>query len=130
MKNRILVTGGAGYIGSHVVKALGEKGHEIIVYDNLSTGHRDLVLYGELVVGDLADKKLLDTVIGDFKPHAVMHFAASIQVFESVQDPLKYYKNNIVNTINLIELLLKNGISCFVFSSTAAVYGIPQKTNP
>ena len=130
MKNRILVTGGAGYIGSHVVKALGEKGHEIIVYDNLSTGHRDLVLYGELVVGDLADKKLLDTVIGDFKPHAVMHFAASIQVFESVQDPLKYYKNNIVNTINLIELLLKNGISCFVFSSTAAVYGIPPKNKP
>ena len=130
MKNRILVTGGAGYIGSHVVKALGEKGHEIIVYDNLSTGHRDLVLYGELVVGDLADKKLLGTVIGDFKPHAVMHFAASIQVFESVQDPLKYYKNNTVNTINLIELLLKNSITCFVFSSTAAVYGIPPKNEP
>ncbi len=125
-----MVTGGAGYIGSHVVKALGEQGHEVLVYDNLSTGHRDLVLHGELVVGDLADKKLLDTVIGDFKPHAVMHFAASIQVFESVQDPLKYYKNNTVNTINLIELLVKHRIDSFIFSSTAAVYGIPESSGP
>ncbi len=130
MNRKILVTGGAGYIGSHVVKALGEKGHEIVVYDDLSTGHRELVLYGELVVGDLADKELLATVIGDFKPHAVMHFAASIQVFESVQDPVKYYKNNTINTINLIDLLLINNIPCFVFSSTAAVYGTPSKNKP
>ena len=113
MKNRILITGGAGYIGSHVVKALGEKGHEIVVYDNLSTGHRDLVLFGDLVVGDLADRKFLDTVLGDFKPDAVMHFAASIQVFESVNDPLKYYRNNTANSIDLIELIRKNGIECF-----------------
>jgi UDP-glucose 4-epimerase len=130
MKKKILVTGGAGYIGSHVVKALGERGHELLVFDNLSTGHRELVLYGELVVGDLVDKELLATVIGDFKPYAVMHFAASIQVFESVQDPMKYYRNNTVNTINLIDILVKNGVENFVFSSTAAVYGVPAKNRP
>jgi UDP-glucose 4-epimerase len=124
MKKKILVTGGAGYIGSHVVKALGERGHELLVFDNLSTGHR------ELVVGDLVDKELLATVIGDFKPYAVMHFAASIQVFESVQDPMKYYRNNTVNTINLIDILVKNGVENFVFSSTAAVYGVPAKNRP
>jgi UDP-glucose 4-epimerase len=130
MKKKILVTGGAGYIGSHVVKALGERGHELLVFDNLSTGHRELVLYGELVVGDLVDKELLATVIGDFKPYAVMHFAASIQVFESVQDPMKYYRNNTVNTINLIDILVKNGVENIVFSSTAAVYGVPAKNRP
>ena len=130
MRKKILVTGGAGYIGSHVVKALGEKGYDLLVYDNLSTGHRDLVLYGELVVGDLADLDLLERVLSDFKPHAVMHFAASIQVFESVQHPMKYYKNNAVNTINLIELLIRNGVSSFVFSSTAAVYGLPETSRP
>ena len=130
MKSRILVTGGAGYIGSHVVKALGEKGHDILVYDNLSTGRRDLVLYGELVVGDLSDGELLNRVVADFEPNAVMHFAASIQVEESVQDPLKYYKNNTVNTIGLIEVLIRNGVTCFVFSSTAAVYGTPKNRNP
>ncbi|MBA7537779.1 UDP-glucose 4-epimerase [subsurface metagenome] len=87
MLKRILVTGGAGYIGSHIVKALGEKGYDILVYDNLSTGHKDLLLYGKLVVGDLSDLHHLDQVIKGFQPDAVMHFAASIHVNESVKKP-------------------------------------------
>ncbi len=124
---RILVTGGAGYIGSHVVKALGQRKHEILVYDNLSTGHEWAVLYGRLVKGDLSDKFFLDKVIKEFKPDAIMHFAAFIQVEESVREPLKYYRNNTVNTLNLLEAMKKNGVKNFIFSSTAAVYGIPEK---
>jgi len=123
---RVLVTGGAGYIGSHVVKALGENGYEVAVYDNLSTGNRWAVLFGELFEGDLADKELLKTVIKSFKPDAVMHFAAFIQVDESVREPLKYYRNNTINTINLLETLVEEGINKFIFSSTAATYGIPE----
>ncbi len=130
MTKRVLVTGGAGYIGSHVVKALGEKGYDILIYDNLSTGHSDLVLYGELVVADLADIDYLNEVIKSYKPHAVMHFAASIQVFESIKNPLKYYKNNTVNTLHLLDLLLRNGVKYFIFSSTAAVYGISEEGMP
>lgn len=125
---KILVTGGAGYIGSHVVKALGEKGHEILVYDNLSSGHEQAVLYGKLVRGDLSDKTFLNNIMENFSPDAVMHFAAFIQVEESVREPLKYYRNNTVNTLNLLEVLRKNSIDNFIFSSTAAVYGIPEKT--
>ncbi len=122
---KVMVTGGAGYIGSHLVKLLGEQGQKILVYDNLSTGHEWAVLYGDLVVGDLADKaKLTDTLIG-FAPDAVMHFAAHIQVEESVQKPLKYYRNNTVNTLNLIEAMKTSGVQKLIFSSTAAVYGIP-----
>ena len=124
---RILVTGGAGYIGSHVVKALGEGGYEILVFDNLSTGNDWAVLHGILVKGDLSDKPLLNEVIEDFTPDAVMHFAASIQVEESVREPLKYYRNNTVNTLNLLEVMKENGVKDFIFSSTAAVYGIPAK---
>jgi len=124
---RVLVTGGAGYIGSHVVKALGENGYEVAVYDNLSTGNRWAVLFGELFEGDLADKELLRTVIKSFKPDAVMHFAAFIQVDESVREPLKYYRNNTINTINLLETLVEEGINKFIFSSTAATYGIPER---
>ena len=124
---KILVTGGAGYIGSHVVKALGQRGYEILVYDNLFTGHEWAVLYGELVKGDLSDKVFLDKVIKEFKPDAIMHFAAFIQVEESVREPLKYYRNNTVNTLNLLEVVRENRIKNFIFSSTAAVYGIPEK---
>jgi UDP-glucose 4-epimerase len=124
---RILVTGGAGYIGSHVVKALGEEGYEILVLDNLSTGHDWAVLHGILVKGDLSDRTLVNEVIEDFSPDAVMHFAALIQVEESVREPLKYYRNNTVNTLNLLEVMKENGVKNFVFSSTAAVYGIPEK---
>lgn len=124
---KILVTGGAGYIGSHVVKCLGENGYDVLTYDNLSTGNRWAVLYGNLVVADLSDGAALRSVLRDFKPDAVMHFAASIVVPESVQNPLKYYKNNTVNTINLLDAMQEQNINKFIFSSTAAVYGIPEK---
>jgi UDP-glucose 4-epimerase len=123
----VLVTGGAGYIGSHVVKALGENGFTVLVYDNLSKGHRDAVLYGKLVVGDLADTKLLDHTIKEFRPDAVMHFAAFIEVGESVKEPLKYYQNNLSNTINLLKVMTENRAQHFIFSSSAAVYGSPEK---
>ena len=124
---KILVTGGAGYIGSHVVKLLGENGYEVLTYDNLSTGHRWAVLYGDLIKADLADKETLRKVFKEFKPDAVMHFAASIVVPESVKNPLKYYRNNVVNTINLLEAMEEFGVKNFIFSSSAAVYGIPEK---
>lgn len=127
MLKRIFVTGGAGYIGSHVVKALGEKDFTVLVFDNLSKGHRDAVLHGELVVGDLADTKLLDRTVKEFRPDAVMHFAAFIEVGESVSDPIKYYQNNLANTINLLQVLTKNKVNKFIFSSSAAVYGSPKK---
>ena len=126
MKRKILVTGGAGYIGSHVVKVLGEKGFEVLTYDNLCTGHREAVLYGKLVEGDLGDKEKLAKVFGEFKPDAVMHFAAFIVVPESVQKPLRYYRNNVVNTVNLLEVMMDFGVDKFIFSSSAAVYGIPE----
>ena len=122
---RILITGGAGYIGSHVVAARGEKGAVILVYDNLSTGHQDSLLYGKLVVGDLNYKLLLEKTIKTFKPDAVLHFAAFIQVGESVREPLKYYRNNSGNAINLLEAMTEHGVRNFIFSSTAAVYGNP-----
>lgn len=124
---KVLVTGGAGYIGSHVVKQLGEKGYEILVIDNLSTGHKEAVLYGELEVVDLEDKDKVQKLVKDFQPDAVMHFAASIEVEESVRKPLKYYKNNTANTINLLQILDEENINYFIFSSTAAVYGEPEK---
>lgn len=124
--SRIFITGGAGYIGSHVVKTLGEAGHELLVYDNLSTGHERAVLSGRLVKGDLADTPLLSDVLSAFRPDAVIHFAASIQVEESVREPLNYYRNNVVNTVNLLEAMIRHGIRNFIYSSTAAVYGIPE----
>jgi UDP-glucose 4-epimerase len=124
---KLFITGGAGYIGSHVLIALGKAGHELVVYDNLSTGHEWAVLYGRLVRGDLADKKLLQEILGDFEPDAVIHFAASIQVGESVLKPLVYYRNNVINTMNLLEAMQNCKINKFLYSSTAAVYGIPEK---
>jgi UDP-glucose 4-epimerase len=124
---KILVTGGAGYIGSHVVNALGENGHDVIVFDNLSTGHDWAVLYGKLEVGNLEDSSHLYDVINTFRPDAVMHFAASIQVDESVREPLKYYRNNVANTLNLLDAMDRNGIRNFIYSSSAAVYGTPDK---
>jgi UDP-glucose 4-epimerase len=126
LPSRIFVSGGAGYIGSHVVKALGEAGHEVLVYDNLSTGNDWAVLYGELVVGDLENLVLLEKTLADFRPDAVIHFAASIEVNESVRQPLKYYRNNTMNALGLLETVRKLGIARFIFSSTAAVYGVPE----
>lgn len=126
---KLLVTGGAGYIGSHVVKAIGEKGFDVLVYDNLSTGNRWAVLSGNLVEADLADTAILRSVMRSFRPDAVMHFAASIIVPESVTNPLKYYKNNTLNTINLLSSMRGEGVNRFIFSSTAAVYGIVDKVS-
>jgi UDP-glucose 4-epimerase len=124
---KIFITGGAGYIGSHVVKALGEAGHDLLVYDNLSTGHDRAVLFGRLVRGDLADKPFIAEALAAFRPEAVMHFAASIQVEESVSEPLAYYRNNVINTLNLLEAIRETGVKHFIYSSTAAVYGIPER---
>jgi UDP-glucose 4-epimerase len=122
----ILVTGGAGYIGSHVVKILGEAGERLVVLDNLSTGFRDAVLYGDFVEGDSGDIALLDKILKDYEVEAVMHFAAHTIVPESVENPLKYYGNNTCKTRTLLEACRKAGVSHFIFSSTAAVYGIPE----
>lgn len=123
---RILLTGGAGYIGSHVLKALGEKAYELLIYDNLSTGHEWAVLFGELIVGDLADKEALEKVFQEYEIDAVMHFAAHIVVPESLENPLKYYSNNVSGTLNLLNIMQAYGVKKFIFSSTAAVYGIPD----
>jgi UDP-glucose 4-epimerase len=124
-KQKILITGGAGYIGSHVVKALGEQGYDVLVFDNLSTGHADAVLHGKLIQADLSDTAMLAKALDEFKPAAVMHFAASIEVAESVREPLKYYRNNAANAVNLLDAMEKAGVRHFIFSSTAAVYGTP-----
>ncbi len=124
-KENILVTGGAGYIGSHIVRDLGKQGFTPIVYDNLCTGNRDAVLCGEFVEGDVNDTALLKQTIEKYDIHSVIHFAASIVVEESVSQPLKYYQNNSINTFRLIQTCVESGIRNFVFSSTAAVYGIP-----
>lgn len=124
---RVLVTGGAGYIGSHVVKLLGELGHEILTFDNLSTGNAWAVLSGELVKGDLADRTMVRDTLKHFVPDAVMHFAASIVVPESVSNPLKYYSNNTANTLGLIQEVVTARIPYVIFSSTAAVYGVPKQ---
>ncbi|MCD5411616.1 MAG: UDP-glucose 4-epimerase GalE [Thermodesulfovibrionales bacterium] len=122
---KVLVTGGAGYIGSHVVKLLGEKDYDVVVYDNLSTGTAKAVLYGQLVEGDILNLRDLKKAIDDFKPDAVMHFAAKIVVPESVKYPLLYYTNNVFGTLNVLEAMRCCGVNKFIFSSTAAVYGEP-----
>jgi UDP-glucose 4-epimerase len=124
----ILVVGGAGYIGSHMVDYLLRAGHRPIVLDNLSTGHRDAVLSAPFVMGDLLDESMLDNVFGECPFQAVMHFASLIQVNESVLDPLKYYLNNVAGTLNLLQAMLKWNVKKIIFSSTAAVYGEPQYT--
>jgi UDP-glucose 4-epimerase len=126
-KENILVTGGAGYIGSHIVRDLGQKGFNPIVYDNLSTGNRDNILYGDFILGDVGDNALLKEIIQKYSIKSVIHFAAFIVVSESVNQPFKYYENNSFNTFKLVKTCIETGIENFVFSSTAAVYGIPEK---
>ena len=125
---KVLVTGGAGYIGSHVVRQLAHAGHDIVVFDNLSTGYRWAVTAGELVVGDLADEAAINDVFSSYKFEAVLHFAANIVVPESVANPLKYYSNNTRNTLNLLKAVERHDVPYVVFSSTAAVYGMPEQT--
>ena len=124
----VLVTGGAGYIGSHTCKALAQQGHEVLVYDNLSTGFRELVRWGRLEHGDIRDSRRLRQVVRDFRPDGVIHFASSIAVGESVRDPGKYYDNNVVGSLRLLETLRDEGVERLVVSATAAVYGLPDVT--
>ena len=125
-KDSILVTGGAGYVGSHACKALAARGYRPITYDNLVYGHEAAVKWGPLVIGDIADRARLNAVITEYRPQAVMHFAAFTYVGESVADPGKYYRNNVVGTLSLLEAMRDHGIGELVFSSTAATYGTPQ----
>lgn len=120
---KVLVTGGAGYIGSHVVKELVRENHEVIVVDNLSTGNSQAVKSAKLIVEDLANTKAIEQILQEHRPQAVMHFAGSIIVPESVEKPLDYYQNNTLNSYNLIKLCLDYQVNNFIFSSTAAVYG-------
>jgi UDP-glucose 4-epimerase len=129
MNQKVLVTGGAGYIGSHVVRQLGEAGYDLVVYDNCSTGVPKSVLYGQLIIGDLADIDRLYQVFAKHQFSAVLHFAASLVVPESVAYPLDYYANNTRNTLNLLRCCSVMGVNQLIFSSTAAVYGEPQE-NP
>lgn len=128
-KPTILVTGGAGYIGSHAVQALQKSGYDVVILDNLVYGHRDIVenaLKVELVVGDTGDRALLDNLFSSRNIAAVMHFAAYAYVGESVTDPAKYYRNNVLGTLTLLEAMVAANVKKFVFSSTCATYGVPQ----
>jgi UDP-glucose 4-epimerase len=122
----ILVVGGAGYIGSHAVRSLQQAGHDVWTFDNLSQGHAEAVPGGRLIRGDLADRAALEAALRSHGIDAVMHFAASASVPESVTDPAKYYQNNLVGTLNLLDAMRAVGVMKIVFSSTAAVYGIPR----
>ncbi|MCP5413493.1 MAG: UDP-glucose 4-epimerase GalE [Chromatiaceae bacterium] len=124
--NSVLVTGGAGYIGSHTVRQLGEAGERVVTLDNLSKGFRESVLFGDFVEGDTADKALVSQLLHDHAVDTVIHFAAHTIVPESVSDPLMYYRNNTCATRNLLECCVEAGVKHFVFSSTAAVYGTPE----
>ncbi|MEX0923969.1 MAG: UDP-glucose 4-epimerase GalE [Rhodovibrionaceae bacterium] len=123
MAGNILVTGGAGYIGSHVCKALARSGFTPVVYDDLSGGYRSNVRWGPLVIGDLMDSTRLDAAFRSYRPSAVVHLAGFIAAGESVQDPAKYYGNNLVGTLALLEVMQARGVKALVFSSSAAVYG-------
>ncbi len=123
---KILVTGGAGYIGSHVVKKLGEENFDILVVDNLSNGYKEAVTYGELLVGDIGDQKVLDKIFEN-QIDGILHFAGSIIVPESVEKPELYYQNNTENSLKLISRAVKENVKGFIFSSTAAVYGESKK---
>lgn len=125
---KVLVAGGAGYIGSHMVLMLAEQGSSVVVLDDLSSGRADAVLGGRLVHGSLADTALLERLFGGEKFDGIMHFASFIQVGESVQQPAKYYRNNVGHTLNLLDAAVRHGVGSFIFSSTAAIFGQPEYT--
>jgi UDP-glucose-4-epimerase GalE len=124
----VLVTGGAGYIGSHAAKALSRAGYRVVVYDNLVAGHRDAVKWGELVVGDITDVAAVRAAIRAHGISAVMHFAAFLDVGESVREPLRYYRNNVGGALSVLEAMAAEAVTLFVFSSTCATYGEPIET--
>lgn len=123
---KVLVTGGAGYIGSHMVRMLDELGHAVVTFDDLSAGFRDAVLGGEFVQGSLHDNAALSALFGAHQFDAVVHFAGSIVVSESVRDPAKYYQNNLAGTLNLLGVMRAHEVNKLVLSSTAAIFGVPQ----
>ncbi len=123
----ILICGGAGYIGSHINKELNKAGYETVVFDNLIYGHKEAVKWGHFVKGDLSDIEDLERVFTDFDIEAVFHFAAFAYVGESVLEPEKYYYNNVVNTLNLLKVMMKHGCNRIIFSSTCATYGEPER---
>ena len=124
---KILVCGGAGYIGSHINKLLNQQGYQTVVFDNLGNGHKEAVKWGELVVGDLSNVQDLETLFSKYKFDVVFHFAAYAYVGESVDNPEKYYFNNVVNTLNLLQVMKNHGVSKIIFSSSCATYGVPNK---
>src|SRR4030043_764330 len=124
-KHMILIAGGAGYIGSHANKILNKRGYETVVYDNLSRGHREFAKWGHFVLGDLADKDQLRLCFKTYPIEAVMHYCAFCYVGESVDHPAEYYRNNVVNTLNLLDVMVEFGVKYFIFSSTCSTYGNP-----
>ncbi|MCJ8517675.1 UDP-glucose 4-epimerase [Pseudorhizobium tarimense] len=127
MTKNVLVVGGAGYIGSHTCLLLAERGYMPVVYDNLSNGHAEFVQWGPLEQGDIRDRTRLDEVFARYRPDAVLHFAALIEVGESVKDPVAFYENNVVGTLTLLSAAMAAGVQAFVFSSTCATYGLPDQ---
>lgn len=123
----IFIAGGAGYIGSHTNKILGKKGYETVVFDNLLYGHREFAKWGDFILGDLANREQIRLCFQKYKFDAVMHFSAFTYVNESVMDPAKYYRNNVANTLNLMETMREFKVNKFIFSSTCATYGLPQE---
>lgn len=123
----ILVTGGAGYIGSHVNKLLNRLKFSTVVFDNLICGHRSFVRWGDFVQGDLADRDRIRSCFRQYPIEAVMHFGSFINVGESVDDPAKYYRNNVINTLNLLDVMREFNVEFFIYSSTSAIYGIPEE---
>ena len=128
MPTEVLVCGGAGYIGAHMCELLAQRGFEAVVFDNLSTGRRGLVRWGELIIGDLRDAQALDAAFASHRFEAVMHFAAKSLVAESMQDPAAYYDNNVTGSLNLLQAMRRHGLPPLVFSSSAAIYGVPRYT--
>jgi len=127
-KGGVLVTGGAGYIGSHAAKMLHRTGYRVVVFDNLVAGHREAVKYGELVEGDITDVAAVRDALSRYRINAVMHFAAFLDVGESVRSPAKYYRNNVVGALSVLEAMVAEHVHTFVFSSTCATYGEPIET--
>ncbi len=128
MQEKVLVVGGAGYIGSHTCLKLAERGYEPIVFDNLSNGHEEFVRWGTLEQGDIRDKDRLRSVFEAHKPVAVLHFAALIEVGESIKNPVAFYENNVIGSLNLLSVAQAADVAAFVFSSTCATYGLPDET--